>query len=94
MYLHIYLGVTSLSFSMWDLVPWPGMESGLPALGAQSLCHLTTKNVPGYFYILATSPNVSFVLSHLYPQTLVHFAFFSLTSAQSIWIFFPFLKKL
>ena len=28
-----------LSRSMWDLVPWPGIEPGPPALGAQSLSH-------------------------------------------------------
>ena len=36
------------SCSMWDLVPWPGMESGSPALGAQSLSHWTTKEVPEF----------------------------------------------
>ena len=28
---------------MWDLVPWPGMEPGPPALAAQSLSHWTTR---------------------------------------------------
>ena len=32
---------------MWDLVPWPGMEPGPPALGARSLNHWTTSEVPG-----------------------------------------------
>ena len=31
---------------MWDLVPWPGIEPGSPALGAQSLSHWTTREVP------------------------------------------------
>ena len=37
----------TLSCGMWSLVPWPGIEPGLPALGAQSLSHWTTKEVPG-----------------------------------------------
>ena len=42
---------------MWDLVPQPGIEPGSPALGAWSLNHWTTKEVPrGIFkaMILAT----------------------------------------
>ena len=35
-----------LRCSMWDLVPWPGIEPGLPALGVQSLSHWTTREVP------------------------------------------------
>ena len=31
---------------MWDLVPWPGIEPGPPALGAWSLNHCTTREVP------------------------------------------------
>ena len=34
------------SCGMWDLVPWPGIEPGPPALGAQSLSHWTTREVP------------------------------------------------
>ena len=30
-------------FSMWDLVPWPGIEPRPPALGTQSLSHWTTR---------------------------------------------------
>ena len=32
---------------MWDLVPWPGIEPGSPALEAQSLKHWATREVPG-----------------------------------------------
>ena len=31
---------------MWDLVPWPGVEPGSPALGAQSLSRWATRDVP------------------------------------------------
>ena len=37
MYLFIYLAVPNNNCSMWDLVPWPGIEPGPPALGAQVL---------------------------------------------------------
>ena len=36
----------TLSCHMWAPVPWPGVESGLPALGAQSLSHWTTREIP------------------------------------------------
>ena len=45
-YLFIYLAALGLSCGMRDLVPWPGIESGPPALGAQSLSHWTTREVP------------------------------------------------
>ena len=31
---------------MWDLVPWPGIKPGLPALGARSLISCATREVP------------------------------------------------
>ena len=34
--------------SMWNLVPRPGIEPRLPALGVQSLSHWTTREVPGF----------------------------------------------
>ena len=36
----------TLSCGMWDLVPWPGIEPGPPALGAWNLSHWTTREVP------------------------------------------------
>ena len=41
---------------MWDLFPWPGIEPGPPALGARSLIHCTTREVPWpvLFQALAT----------------------------------------
>ena len=35
----------TLSCGLWDLVPWPGIRPGSPALGAQSLNHWTTREV-------------------------------------------------
>ena len=36
----------TLHWGVRDLVPWPGMKPGPPALGAQSLSHWTTREVP------------------------------------------------
>ena len=36
-----------LNCSMWDLVPWPGIEPKPPTMGAKSLSHSTTREVPG-----------------------------------------------
>ena len=38
--------IWTLSYSMWGLVPWPGIEPGPPALRAPSLSHWTTRGVP------------------------------------------------
>ena len=50
-YLFILAG-PGLSCGTWDLLPWPGMEPRPPALGAQSLIHWTSREVPWLsFYI-------------------------------------------
>ena len=53
MYLFIYLAVPSLSCGtqdlsgvLWDLFPWPGIEPEPPVLGAWSLSHWTTREIP------------------------------------------------
>ena len=46
-----YLAVLGLSCNMWDLVPWAGIEAGSPALGAQSLSHWTTREVPRFPFL-------------------------------------------
>ena len=38
-------GIRTLSCSMWDLVPWPGVEPGPSALGVRCLRHWTTGEV-------------------------------------------------
>ena len=47
-----YLDMHGPHCSMQDLVPWPGIEPGLPALEARSLSHWTTRKVlrPEIFY--------------------------------------------
>ena len=42
----IYLAMPGLSCSMQDLVPWPEIEPGPPALRAWNLNHWTTREVP------------------------------------------------
>ena len=39
-------GLKTLSCTMQDLAPWPGIEPEPPALGAQSLSPWTTREVP------------------------------------------------
>ena len=39
-------GIRTLNCGTWDLVPWPGIEPGLLALGAWNLSHWTTREVP------------------------------------------------
>ena len=43
-------GSWTLSRSMWDLVPWPGMEPRAPALGPQSLSHWNSRKVLSSFF--------------------------------------------
>ena len=49
-----FLGVAFGIFNCgtWDLVLWPGMEPGPPALGVLSLSHWTTRKDPGKGRIL------------------------------------------
>ena len=42
--------IPTLSCHIWDLVPWPWIESGPPALGAWSLSHWTTREFPAWFW--------------------------------------------
>ena len=46
----------TLSWGIWDLVSSPGMETGPPALGALSLNHCTTMEVP--WAILTLGPEL------------------------------------
>ena len=39
-------GMQTLSCSLWDLVPWPGIKPRPPALESWSLSLLTTREVP------------------------------------------------
>ena len=53
---------------MWDLVPQPGIEPRPPALGAQSLTHWATSEVPSLIFIFI-QPLYTFRLEHFTPFT-------------------------
>ena len=57
-------GMRTLTCSMWDLVPWPGIEPGPSALGAWSLSHWTTREVS----VLSFSWEESWCLRHGFPR--------------------------
>ena len=46
LYQVLVLAFGIFSCSMWNLVPWPGIEPRPPALGARNLTHWTTRKVP------------------------------------------------
>ena len=64
-------GMWTLSCSMWDLVPWPGIELGAPALGVQSLSHLTTREVPALPFMMQPqkSPSITAPVLHWLQQS-------------------------
>ena len=43
---YLCCGIQTLSFGMWDLFPWSGIEPAPSALGVKSLSHWTTREVP------------------------------------------------
>ena len=45
-YIYIYLALPHLRFGTEDLLPQPRINPGFPALGAWSLSHWTTREVP------------------------------------------------
>ena len=52
----IYLTALGLSCSMWGLFSLPGIEPGPPTLGAWSLSHWTTREVPTPVFLLGEFP--------------------------------------
>ena len=48
-------GMWTLSCGMWDLVPWPRIEPGPPALGAWCLGHWSPQKSPYLFLYLCRS---------------------------------------
>ena len=41
---------------MWDLAPWPGVKPRLPAMGAHSPGHWTTRDVPCFLLYILSMP--------------------------------------
>ena len=50
--------IHTLSCSMWDLVSWPRIEPGPPALGDHSLSHWTTREVLQLVFLFLFLPHV------------------------------------
>ena len=42
---YLFIWLQHLSCVIWDLVSWPGIKPGSPALGAQSLSYWTTREI-------------------------------------------------
>ena len=51
LFLFIYLAVAGLSWGMWGLVPWVGIETGPRISGMWSLSHWTTREVPPHLLL-------------------------------------------
>ena len=70
-YLFIYLTARDLSCSIWDLVPWPGIEARTAALGALSLSPWTTMEIlePTGFFCLFNKKVEAF-LKEISTQTI------------------------
>ena len=52
------------SCDTWDLVPWPGIEPGPPALGVWSLSHWTTREIPSLLHVSTVKEREKQYLSH------------------------------
>ena len=64
-----YLAVPGFSGSMPDLVPWPGIEPGPPALGEQSLSYWITKEVSKWKFEQKKIRLKFLKITHLVPDT-------------------------
>ena len=49
---------------MWDLVPWPGIEPGSPALGVQSLTHGISRDVSLFKVLPFFLSSLEFMVHH------------------------------
>ena len=74
MFIFIFLSdCAGLRCSMWDLIPWIGMELRPSALGLWSLNHWTTKEAPPPALSIPESLRVLFLLcSLLFPTFSLH----------------------
>ena len=55
-------------WGMWDLVPWPWMEPGPPAMGVQNFSHRTTREVPDFFFFLPSTPLLGFTWKYIFTE--------------------------
>ena len=66
-FIYLFGGTRIFSCSMRDVVPWPGIEPGSPALGAWTLNHWTTREVPWTSGFYVTTPKQPPTISSLAP---------------------------
>ena len=74
----------TLSCVMWDLVPWPRIEPGAPALGVQSLSHWTTREVPSFILLHV---NIQFSHHHLLTRLSFLHCEFLVPSSKISWLY-------
>ena len=65
-------GLWALSCSLWDLVPWPGIEPRPSALGMRSLSHWTTREVPVFFKHPASTHSYLSYFSRIKVNSFIH----------------------
>ena len=75
---------------MRDLVPWPGIKPGPPALGVRSLNHWTTGEVPTLTFIIVRSMNQAFQLFKQKYYTSLNLSCFHFFFVLCIWSLFLF----
>ena len=67
---------------MWDKVPWPGMETGPPALGVQNLSCWTTREVPKIFSFCLSRFELSFCHLHWLKCNMYDFVWWYIYTLQ------------
>ena len=88
----IYLTVPGLSCSTWDPIPWPGIEPQSPVLGARSLSHGTTREVPlSLFFKSRALQSISSAPKTSHDSWLLHlFTYFNVPGLNcSMWDLVP-----
>ena len=74
-----FFGCTGLSYSMWDLFPWPGIEPRPPALRAWSLSHWITREIQCSSLILWFGATDGFLMvNHLVKVDFISFQIYFL----------------
>ena len=79
-YLFIYLAASGLSCDTRDLVTWPGIKPGPPAVGVRSLSHWTTREVSLWVLFEVSSLSLPDTQTHTHTQMDVAI---TLAAAQS-----------
>ena len=80
-------GMQILSYSRWNLVPWPELNLGCLALGMQSLSHRTTREVPlpPFMKLVFVFPMYVSLCILLYTWASTHSIWYGVTSFQTLY---------